>query len=135
VKNQNREQFFETEGSTNGYLTQIAVGSSQPKESSSGATWGVGAPCPRPPVLPLLQQLLVIAHTPSQPVLHAINTESLGLSSPHPHTLHFHSLSLSLAPLAKYFPQSLSARKLYRKFLHSSPPSQAHGLLDFFSLT
>jgi hypothetical protein len=32
----------------------------------------------------------------------------------------------------KYFPQSLSARKLCRKILHSSPPSQAHGLFDLF---
>ena len=33
------------------------------------------------------------------------------------------------------FPQSSRARKLYRKFLSSSPPSQACGLFDLFSLT
>ena len=33
------------------------------------------------------------------------------------------------------FPQSSRARKLCRKFLSSSPPSQACGLFDLFSLT
>ena len=104
----------------------MAVGSSWPKGGSSGRTLGAAAPCPRPSALPLLQWLLAIAHTPSRSVLRTINTESPGLSSPHPHTLHFHSLSL--APLlANLFSTNLECKETLQripKLITTKPSSR-----------
>jgi hypothetical protein len=106
VKNQIREQNFETEGSTNGYIIHIVVGSNWPMGAA------VAAPYLAPVALLLLQRLGAVAPTPSQPVLCSINPESSGVSPHSLSTLHFHSLSLSLAPsLAKVFSTKLKCKK------------------------
>ena len=98
-------KIFKTEESTNGHELKMAVGSSQPKGGPSGPTSSAAAPglpdvaaALAPPTAPSL-----CSH-PLQLVIHVYKRRELGLSSPQPHTLHFHSLSHSFAPsLAKIF--------------------------------
>ena len=78
MENQIQEQNFETEGCSNGYLTQRAVGSKQPKGASSGPTSGVATPRLVPLALLLLQRLGAVALYLLQLVLRSIKASTLG---------------------------------------------------------
>ena len=73
---------------------------------------GAAAPFPTSLRPPLLQQLLAVALIPFSWCFESINPESSGVSPHSLSTLHFHSLSLSLAPpLAKIFSTKLKCKE------------------------
>ena len=78
LENQFREQNFETEGSTNGYIFKVAVGSNLPKGGPSGPASGCDRTLPDAAAAAALQWLAVIAPTTSRSLLRSLNTESSG---------------------------------------------------------
>ena len=142
MENQFWEQNFKTEGSTNGYLIKKAVERNQPKGRATavpplvqahqgcGRTLLGAAGLPAAPMVRSHCSLPPLAgaslYKSREPGVEALLTLTLSIFTPsHSHLLHH---------LQKYFPQSLSSRKLCRKILHSSP-RQARRLFDLFSLT